>query len=153
MAAYLYGLSSRTPRGLHDVCVLLRRRARADPSAARRRRRPAPLRVQFDAYTRCAWSCCRALARHRAAVWTLSLASSRVTVSLRAATRTSRATCPAIAERERSTLERKKGLVLFCETGGRSAASHVDLRYLAVHVAHERVVGFEWLKFVQLAFE
>ena len=24
MAAYLYGLSSRTPRGLHDVCVLLR---------------------------------------------------------------------------------------------------------------------------------
>ena len=115
MAAYLYGLSSRTPRGLHDVCVLLRRRARADPSAARRRRRPAPLRVQFDAYTRCAWSCCRALARHRAAVWTLSLASSRVTVSLRAATRTSRATCPAIAERERSTLERKKGLLLFCE--------------------------------------
>ena len=83
-AAYLYGLSSRTPRGLHDVCVLLRRRARAGPSAARRRRRPAPLRVQFDAYTRCAWSCCRALARHRAAVWTLWLASSRVAISLRA---------------------------------------------------------------------
>ena len=143
MAAYLYGLSSRTPRGLHDVCVLLRRRARADPSAARRRRsrRPAPLRVQFDAYTRCAWSLCRALARHRAAVWTLWLASSRVTVSLRAVTRTSRATCPAIAERERSTLERKKGLVLFCETGGRSAASHVDLRYLAVHVLHTTRTG------------
>ena len=75
------------------VMPMTHTRARADPSAARRRRRPAPLRVQFDAYTRCAWSCCRALARHRAAVWTLWLASSRVAISLRATALTSRATC------------------------------------------------------------
>ena len=66
------------------------------------------------------------------------------------------ATCPAIPDRERSILEWQTGWMLFCETGGRSARgialrlSH--LQYL-LQVAHERVVGFGWLKFVHMAFE
>ena len=63
-AAYPCGVSSRTPRGPQDVRVLLRRRARASPLIARRRGRPAPLRLQLDAYTRRACSCCRELAPH-----------------------------------------------------------------------------------------
>ena len=66
------------------------------------------------------------------------------------------ATCPAITDRERSILEWQTGWMLFCETGGRSARAtrhSSQTLALAVHVAHERVVGFEWLKFVHMAFE
>ena len=76
--------------------------------------------------------CARAAPCRRVDALVGELEGDGIALSLRAVTRTSRATCrcPAIAERERSTLERKKGLVLFCETGGRSAASHVDMRYI-----------------------
>ena len=135
-AAYPCGVSSRTPRGPQDVRVLLRRRARAGPLIARRRGHPAPLRLQLDAYTRRACSCCRELAPHlrrRVDALVGELEGGDITAGDRAHIAGDLlATCPAIPDRERSILEWQTGWMLFCDTGGRSA------RGIALRLSHLR---------------
>ena len=89
------------------------------------RGRPAPLRLQVDALTRRACSCCRELAPHlrrRVDALVGELEGGDITAGDRAHIAGDLlATCPAITDRERSILEWQIGWMLFCETGGRSA--------------------------------